>query len=92
MVLHKWLLKPAVPVLPDISSGMYSRPILPESSSVNRMLGLTTVVELLEMDRATLDRITETHPRVRQVLEEFYVSRASTQEERDYLAGGGFKG
>jgi CRP-like cAMP-binding protein len=40
-----------------------------------------TVVELLEMDRATLDRITETHPRVRQVLEEFYVSRASTQEE-----------
>ena len=40
-----------------------------------------TVVEVLEMDRATLDRITETHPRVRQVLEEFYVSRASTQEE-----------
>jgi hypothetical protein len=40
-----------------------------------------TAVELLEMDHATLDRITDAHPRVRQVLEEFYVSRASTQEE-----------
>ena len=40
-----------------------------------------TDCELLELDRATLDGITATHPHVRQVLEEYYVSRASTQEE-----------
>jgi len=40
-----------------------------------------TYCELLELDRATLDGITATYPHVRQVLEEFYVSRASTQEE-----------
>jgi hypothetical protein len=37
--------------------------------------------ELLELDRPALETITATYPRVRQVLEEFYISRASTQEE-----------
>jgi hypothetical protein len=32
--------------------------------------------ELLELDRATLDEITATHPNVRGVLEDFYVQRA----------------
>lgn len=40
-----------------------------------------TACELLELDRSTLDGITARYPHVRQVLEEFYVSRASTQEE-----------
>jgi hypothetical protein len=40
-----------------------------------------TPCEMLELDRATLDGITATYPHVRQVLEEFYISRASTQEE-----------
>ena len=40
-----------------------------------------TSCELLELDRTTLDGITATYPHVRQVLEEYYVSRASTQEE-----------
>jgi len=40
-----------------------------------------TACELLELDRATLDSITVTYPHVRQVLEEYYVARASTQEE-----------
>lgn len=33
--------------------------------------------EMLVLDRATLDRITESHPHVRQVLEEFYIQRAA---------------
>jgi cAMP-dependent protein kinase regulator len=33
--------------------------------------------ELLELDRATLDRITQVHPHVKDVLEEFYIKRAS---------------
>jgi hypothetical protein len=37
--------------------------------------------ELLELDRATLDGITRDFPRVREVLEEFYVARASSQDE-----------
>jgi hypothetical protein len=40
-----------------------------------------TACELLELDKATLDDICARHPRVREVLEEFYVQRASTQEE-----------
>lgn len=40
-----------------------------------------TPCEMLELDRPTLDGITATYPHVRDVLEEFYVSRASTQEE-----------
>lgn len=36
-----------------------------------------TPVELLELDKATLDGITAQHPRARQVLEEFYIARAS---------------
>lgn len=40
-----------------------------------------TAVELLELDRQTLDGITAAYPRVRDVLEDFYVARASTQEE-----------
>lgn len=35
-----------------------------------------TPCELLELDRATLDEITATHPNVRAVLEDFYVQRA----------------
>jgi len=37
--------------------------------------------ELLELGRPALETVTATYPRVRQVLEEFYISRASTQEE-----------
>ena len=33
--------------------------------------------ELLELDKKTLDEITTTHPNVRQVLEDFYIQRAS---------------
>jgi hypothetical protein len=40
-----------------------------------------TACELLELDRPTLEQITAAHPHVRQVLEDFYISRASTQEE-----------
>jgi len=39
-----------------------------------------TPCELLELDRATLDGITRTHPHVHQVLEEFYIARATTQD------------
>jgi hypothetical protein len=48
-----------------------------------RTASVTAVVrcELLELDRANLDQITASYPHVRQVLEEFYISRASTQEE-----------
>jgi hypothetical protein len=40
-----------------------------------------THCELLELDRETLDGITQTYPNVRRVLEDFYVARATTQEE-----------
>jgi hypothetical protein len=40
-----------------------------------------TRCELLELDAATLDAITAKHPRVRDVLEEFYVDRVSTQAD-----------
>jgi tetratricopeptide (TPR) repeat protein len=36
-----------------------------------------TPCELLELDRATLDEITKTHPNVQKVLEDFYIARAS---------------
>jgi CRP-like cAMP-binding protein len=36
--------------------------------------------ELLELDRATLDTIAAQHPRIRSVLEEFYIERASSPE------------
>jgi len=36
-----------------------------------------TSCELLELDRGTLDEITKTHGKVRQVLEDFYIQRAS---------------
>jgi CRP-like cAMP-binding protein len=37
--------------------------------------------ELLELDRASLDEITKTHPNVRRVLEEHYIERASGQPD-----------
>jgi len=37
--------------------------------------------ELLELDKPTLDRITQTHPHVRQVLQEFYDQRAANSLE-----------
>ena len=40
-----------------------------------------THCELLELDRATLDQITTSYPRVRQVLEEFYLARALNTAE-----------
>jgi hypothetical protein len=40
-----------------------------------------TACELLVLDRAALDEITRAHPHVREVLEEFYVSRATTQDD-----------
>ena len=39
-----------------------------------------TRCELLELDRPTLDEITQKHPRVQNVLEEFYVARATSQD------------
>ncbi len=36
-----------------------------------------TLCELLELDRGTLDEITKTHGKVRQVLEDFYIQRAT---------------
>ncbi len=49
-----------------------------------------THCELLELDRATLDGITRDFPRVRDVLEEFYVARASSQDDeiRKHSRGG----
>jgi len=40
-----------------------------------------TQCELLELDKATLDGITSKHPNVRQLLEDFYVQRASGQPD-----------
>jgi hypothetical protein len=40
-----------------------------------------TRCELLELDKATLDRIAQTHPHVRQVLQEFYDQRAANTLE-----------
>ena len=40
-----------------------------------------THCEMLELDRATLDQITASYPRVRQVLEEFYLARALNTAE-----------
>ena len=37
-----------------------------------------TRCEVLEMDRTTLDTIAQTHPRIKQVLEEVYIERASS--------------
>jgi hypothetical protein len=37
--------------------------------------------ELLELDKATLDSITATHPHVREVLEEFYRERSGSADE-----------
>jgi hypothetical protein len=52
-------------------------------SGRNRTATVTaaTDCELLELDKPTLDDICARHPRVKEVLEEFYVQRASTQEE-----------
>jgi CRP-like cAMP-binding protein len=36
--------------------------------------------ELLELDKASLDAVARTHPRVRETLEEFYIRRASNPE------------
>jgi len=38
-----------------------------------------TRCDLLELDRATLDSISEAHPNVRQVLQDFYSERVKTQ-------------
>jgi hypothetical protein len=46
--------------------------------------------ELLELDRGDLDHICSTHPRVREVLEDFYIQRATSQGEamaRDRASG-----
>jgi len=37
-------------------------------------------VEMLELDKRTIDRIARTHPRVRQLLEDRYIQRASSPE------------
>jgi CRP-like cAMP-binding protein len=39
-------------------------------------------VELLELDRATLDDISSRHPRVRAVVEEFAEKRSGSERER----------
>ena len=44
--------------------------------------------EMLELDRAGLDRIAERHPRVRRVLEEYSAARASDPEARRARKGG----
>ena len=43
--------------------------------------------ELLELDRATLDGITATHPRVREVLQRFYEQRIATSRGRASSSG-----
>lgn len=45
----------------------------PRSATITAM----TTCELLELDRATLERICDQHPRVRAVMEEIYIERAS---------------
>lgn len=42
-----------------------------------------TPCELLELDRQTLDNISKIHPRVRTIVEEFYVQRAGSERERE---------
>ena len=44
--------------------------------------------ELLELDRATLDGITATHPRVREVLQRFYEQRIATSADAPAPSGG----
>jgi hypothetical protein len=41
-----------------------------------------TPCEMLELDRATLDQITASYPHVRQVLEDFYVARATNTADQ----------
>jgi tetratricopeptide (TPR) repeat protein len=43
--------------------------------------------ELLELDRATLDRIAASHPNVLRVVEEFYAQRAGNEKEASIRAG-----
>jgi hypothetical protein len=47
-----------------------------------------TRVEMLELDRAALDSITQTHPRVFQVLMDFYRQRAGSEAEKTVRGGG----
>jgi hypothetical protein len=44
--------------------------------------------ELLELDRATLDGVAAAHPRVREVLQEFYATRANTSVDAASRPGG----
>lgn len=46
-----------------------------------------TRLELLELDRASLDKIALTHPRVLEVLQSFYQQRAGSEDERRIRSG-----
>jgi hypothetical protein len=50
-----------------------------------------TPLDVLELDKATLDKITETHPHVRQVLQQFYSQRARHTAETARKSVGGRK-
>jgi hypothetical protein len=47
-----------------------------------------TPVELLELDRATVDKVAEQHPQVREVLQDFYQRRANSTVEASIRAMG----
>ena len=46
-----------------------------------------TPCDLLELDRATLDSISATHPHVREVLQQFYDQRMKNEQEQKIRAG-----
>jgi cAMP-dependent protein kinase regulator len=48
-----------------------------------------TRCELLELDRATLDSISATHPHVREVLQQFYEERLRNEQEQRIRQGNG---
>lgn len=46
-----------------------------------------TACDLLELDRATLDSISQTHPHVREVLKQFYEERVKSEQDRKARSG-----
>jgi CRP-like cAMP-binding protein len=48
-----------------------------------------TPCELLELDKATLDSISKTHPHVREVLKQFYEERVKSEQDRKARSGKG---
>jgi len=61
----------------------------PDSKLSSRSPSITagTPCELLELDRATLDSISKTHPHVREVLKQFYEERVKSEQDKKARTG-----